>query len=134
LRTLTEDRMTTGNGNGNGTIHSRALLVWLTISLWSARKYDKRITLDTNHRLGASSDAGRYNKLLLPGDAKSYKALVSLAGSIRAQHYSNTLTWSDEGWRLLPVDNYMAYTQWYRQQQQALSIALSDFLRDYPAM
>jgi hypothetical protein len=121
------------NNNGSG-IHSRALLVWLTISTWSARKYDRKISIETNARYNASSDAGRYNKMLLPGDAKSYKALVSLAGSIRAAHYGQTLAWSDEGWRLLPVDNYMQYQTWYRQSSQALDCCLQDFLRDYPQL
>src|SRR5438477_5085213 len=118
----------------SSAIHSRALLVWLTISTWSARKYDRKISAETNARYNASSDAGRYNKMLLPGDAKSYKAIVSLAGSIRMQHYSNTLAWSDEGWRLLPVDNYIAYTRWYRDRQSELSQALSAFMLDYPQM
>lgn len=115
-------------------IHSRALLVWLTISTWSARKYDKSVTAKVNADYHASSDAGRYNKSLLPGDAPAYKQLVQLAGSIRAQHYSNTLAWADEGWRLLPTSNYMTYTQWFRDQQRAFDVALADFVHDYPTM
>lgn len=115
-------------------IHSRALLVWLTISTWSARRYDRKISEKVNADYNASSDAGRYNKFLLPGDAASYKSLVTIARSIREQHYSHTLAWSDEGWRLLPTANYMDYTKWFREQQREFSKSLDSFVNDYPVM
>lgn len=115
-------------------IHSRALLVWLTISTWTARRYDKQISRKVNAEYNASDDAGRYNKFLLPGDAQAYKTLIALAGSIRAAHYTQTLAWSDEGWRLLPTANYMEYTTWFRQQQSEYKRALDQFVADYPTM
>jgi hypothetical protein len=115
-------------------IHSRALLVWLRISTWSARKYDKKISAEVNQRHNASNDASRVNKLLLPGDASAYKALVASAGAIRLQHYSNTLAWSDEGWRLLPTANYADYTKWLRDRQREFNAAVDDFAADYPAL
>lgn len=119
---------------GSTQIHSRALLVWLTISTWTARRYDKAITSKVNRDYNASTDAGRYNKFLLPGDAAAYKTLITLAGSIRAKHYEQTLTWSDEGWRLLPTANYMQYAQWFREQQSAYRNALDQFVADYPTL
>ncbi len=116
------------------TIHSRALLVWLTISGWSARRYDKQVTNKVNAQYAASTDAGRYNKHLLPGDAPAYKTLSALLSSIRAQHYTHTLAWSDEGWRLLPTANYMTYQQWYRDTRRALDTAVDAFVADYPSM
>lgn len=118
----------------NTQIHSRALLVWLTIRQWSARKYDKKISNDVNTQLQASSNAGRYNKLLLPGDHPSYKELTTLMSSIRLQSYEHSLAWSDEGWRLLPTANYMPYTAWYRDRASAVATALDAFLSDYPTM
>jgi len=119
---------------GQTSIHSRALLVWLRISTWSARRYDKKVSAEVNARHNASTDAGRYNKMLLPGDATAYKTLTALAGSIRLQHYSNTLAWSDEGWRLLPTANYATYTAWLRDQQREFSNALNTFASDYPTL
>lgn len=113
-------------------IHARALLVWLQISTWSARRYDKTITRKVNAEYNASEDAGRYNKFLLPGDAESYKTLIALANSIRAKHYEQTLAWSDEGWRLLPTANYMQYADWVRDRQREFTSALDSFVRDYP--
>jgi hypothetical protein len=59
----------------NQDLHTRAMLVSLRISAWSARKYDKKISLEVAANHGASADAGRYNKYLMPADATSYKAL-----------------------------------------------------------
>jgi hypothetical protein len=126
---------TTTNATTIGSaIHTRALLVWLHISTWSARKYDKRATAELTQRYNASSDGARVNKLLLPGEARAYKTLTSLATTIRAQHYANTLAWSDEGWRLLPTANYATYTAWLRTQQRAFGTALTEFTDDYPAL
>ena len=113
---------------------SRAMLASLRISSWSARKYDKRITAETNAALGASSDAGRYNKMLLPGDASSYKALTSHIAGVRVLHYAQTLAWSDDGWRLLPVANYQRYTDKLRDAKHVYDSLLADFIADYPAL
>lgn len=115
-------------------IHTRALLVFMTISMWSARRYDKTVTQKVNAEFNAFDDAGRYNKMLLPGDAPSYKALTTIASQIRAQHYKHTLAWSDEGWRLLPTANYMDYTDWLRTQEREFQAALDAFVQDYPAL
>lgn len=118
----------------DASIHSRALLVWLTISTWSARKYDRKISDEVNAKYAATSDAGRYNKFLLPGDAVAYKSLVTISTGIRHAHYAHTLAWSDEGWRLLPTANYMDYTTWFREQQSAFQTSLTEFTAAYPAM
>lgn len=118
----------------DSNIHTRALLVWLTIGTWSARKYDRKITEKVNADFHASADAGRYNKFLLPGDAPAYKKLMTLASSIRVAHYNHTLAWSDEGWRLLPVANYTQYTAWMREQSSAFRSALDDFAAEYPTL
>lgn len=115
-------------------IHTRALLVWLTISTWSARRYDKNATRQTLNANGATGDAGRFNKLLLPGDAPSYKTLVTLSQNLRAWHYSQTLSWSDEGWRLLPTANFQAYTDELRDKLNAIDNAADEFVRDYPTL
>ena len=113
---------------------SRAMLASLRISSWSARKYDRKITAETNEAHGASSDAGRYNKMLLPGDASSYKALTSHIAGVRVLHYAQTLAWSDDGWRLLPVANYQRYTDKLREAKHTYDSLLADFLADYPQL
>lgn len=120
--------------SSSSEIHARALLVCLTISTWTARRYDKAVTQKVNKEHKASSDAGRYNKFLLPGECASYRELLTIASGLRAAHYTHTLAWSDEGWRLLPTANYMQYADWFRQQQRAFANALETFVRDYPLL
>jgi len=115
-------------------IHTRALLVWLQISTWSARKYDRSVSNKVNRDAGASDDAGRYNKLLLPGDASSYKTLITLLGSLRAWHYNETLAWSDEGNRLLTTANFTHYADTLRQKSAEIDRAIDAFVDDYPAL
>ena len=111
---------------------SRAMLVKLSISSWSARKYDKKVTAETNKAHGADADAGRYNKKLLPGDAPEYKELTSHISAMRNDHYANTLPWSDEGWRVLTIDNYDRYMDKMRNGQHKFDSLCSMFFSAYP--
>ena len=113
-------------------LHTRAMLVSLRISAWSARKYDRKVSQETATAHNTTLDAGRYNKHLLPGDAPAYKSLVSHIADLRVKHYAQTLAWSDDGWRLLPVKNYQAYTDMVRAGFHTADSLLADFCADYP--
>lgn len=115
-------------------IHTRALLIWLTISVWTARKFDRKISDKVNTDLKATKDAGRWNKFLLPGDAKSYKGLVAASGALRQWHYDQTLAWADEGWRLLPTANFQAYADGFREHKATIRRALDAFIAEYPTL
>ena len=115
-------------------LHTRAMLVHLKLEAWSARKYDRKVTQETNDAHGATADAGRYNKHLMPADAATYKALTQHIGALRLTNYAQTLPWSDEGWRLLPVKNYQNYTDTIRAGQHTFNRLLSEFVADYPAL
>ena len=114
------------------TINSRALLVNLSISTWSARKFDRAISDEIAAQHNAARDAVRANKALIQGD--SYKALIRAAQAARTAHYFHTLAWSDEGWRLLPTSNHTAYTDELRALQGQFQPALAEFVRDYPRL
>ena len=113
---------------------SRAMLVKLSISSWSARKYDRKVSQDTATAHNTTLDAGRYNKHLLPGDAPAYKALTSHIANFRVEHYAQTLAWSDDGRRLLPVKNYQAYTEAIRAAQHTFEELRDEFIAEYPTL
>jgi len=113
-------------------INSRALLVNLSISTWSARKFDRAISDEIAAQHNAARDAVRANKSLIQGD--TYKALIRAAQAARTAHYFHTLAWSDEGWRLLPTSNHTAYTDELRALQGQFQTALAEFVRDYPRL
>ena len=114
------------------TVNSRALLVNLSISTWSARKFDRAISDEIAAQHNASRDAVRANKALIQGD--SYKALIRAAQAARTTHYFHTLAWSDEGWRLLPTANHATYTDELRALRGQFLGALAEFVRDYPRL
>jgi hypothetical protein len=114
---------------------TRAMLVNLSISSWSASKFDKKVTRETNEAHGAAENAGRYNKSLMPDDAEAYKALQKHIASVRQDiHYAQTLPWSDTGWRLLPIKNYQAYTDSIRKAQHEFESLRDTFIAEYPTL
>jgi hypothetical protein len=113
---------------------SRAMLASLRISSWSGAKFDRKVTEETNTAHGAASDAGRYNKKLLPSGDNSFKKLTSHIAAVRVLHAAQTLAWSDDGWRLLPVANYQRYTDKLRDAKHVYDSLLADFLADYPQL
>ena len=112
------------------------MLAKLSISTWSARKFDKRVSDEINAREGAVSDAGRYNKHLLGGSsaAQKHADVISAAGAARLVHYAQTLPWSDEGWRLLPTDNWTRYTDAIRAATAKFQANAQDFIAEYHDM
>lgn len=114
-------------------ISSRAILVGLRVSFWSARKLDKRVTKQAADANDAKVEAGRYNKNLLAG-SKSHVELMKHVHLSRAVHYEQTLPWADEGWRLLPIENYMAYGDIMRARRSDFERLLDEFVDEYPTL
>lgn len=115
-------------------LHSRAILVSVRLSACTFRKFDRKVTQEVAESHGASIEAGRYNKHLLPADAASYKALNSHLANLRNVHYANTLPWTDDGWRILPAPNYDAYQDKMRAGFAQAETLLDAFIDDYPAL
>ncbi len=85
-----------------------AMLVSLRINAWSGRLHDREASRHVAIHHDADTDAGRYNKRLLPKSA--FAELTETMGKARTAHYANTLPWDDQGSRLLTVANYDRYT------------------------
>src|SRR5579884_3866071 len=83
------------------SLSSRAMLCSLSISMWSARKHDPAASEEIASRHGAKSDAGRYNKVLLPKQALA--EIQKIVSEARHEHYFITLPWADDGYRVLPA-------------------------------
>jgi hypothetical protein len=57
---------------------SRAMLCSLSISMWSARKHDRKASEEIAQRHGAQPGAGRYHKVLLPKAASKSRFFATL--------------------------------------------------------
>lgn len=124
---------TTTNGLAD-MVRARGVLVSLEITTWSARRLDKRVTVDTAIREGASADAGRYNKHLLGGPVPSHSAVTAAATAARTAYYAQTLPWADSGSRLLPTANYFEFAQLIRAERERFRAAVDAFLAEYPRL
>lgn len=110
-------------------IQSRAMLAQLSISQWTARKQDKKVSAEVEASHGAH-DAGKYNKLLV--NKVLLDPISKLAAKVREYHYSMTLPWSDAG-ALLPSALFMDYTVKMRGFKAEFQKAVGAMLDQYPA-
>jgi len=110
-------------------ITERAMLVSLSISRWTARKLDKRVTREVAERHGAAESVGRYSKKLIGSDALA--EIARIAGEAREYHYRMTLPWQDSCDRILPSAVYLDYTKEHRRLRAEFEKAVGEFLRDY---
>lgn len=107
-----------------------SLLVTLSISQWTARKYDKSATREIAAKHGIDSQVGRYNKSLLPM-TDDLNNITNLAAGIRIWFYANTLPYTYEGVRLLPSKGYFEFINDMNSRLQAWRGAVDKFLAHY---
>lgn len=110
-------------------IQDKAMMARLTISQWTGRKTDKKITDEVEKAHGAK-DAGNFRKLLV--DKSLLDPIAKIAGAAREYHYHVTLAWSDNGDRVLPSALFLNYTQAMRKFKSDFETAVQGMLNKYP--
>ena len=90
------------------SLSSSAMLVELSISVWTGRKKDKQATADVTMSNHAKTGVAAVNKKLM-ADCAELDAIQKFAASVRTFHYSATLPWTDTGIRIVPTAKYFAY-------------------------
>lgn len=110
----------------------KAVLAAVTISMWTARRFDRIVTDETNKQHNAEADAGRYNKLLI--DKRDLEPLTKVHSAARMRHYMLTQPWLDDGSRLLSSTLYMSYAAEMRKFKIEFDAAAEKFSNDYPNM
>ena len=115
----------------NSPLSERAMLVSLSISIWSARKHDVRISDKVAAEHGADRSMGRYAKHLIPRELLSRVNAANTA--LRDHHNGNTLAWGDDGIRILPAANYLDYQAHQQTLEDAFGQAVRGFVLSYPA-
>jgi len=114
-------------------LEEKAMLVKLSISTWSARRHDKKVSDEVADMKGADKDAGRYNKMLFSGDSVASK-IVKYAALAREDHYDLTLPWLDDGYRILPSKNYDRYMKKMREQRAGFDALVAELSSTYDAL
>jgi hypothetical protein len=104
--------------------------VQLSISQWTARKYDKKATQEVASAFNTAKDAGRYNKSLLP--MNDYLDRVHKKTTfIREKFYKNTLPWGIEGTMMLPTSNYLQFMTEFRKEKGEWQSLVDQFVGNY---
>lgn len=110
-------------------LRDEAMIVRLSISQWTARKFDKRVTQKVADDYGITPENGRYNKILIAQDA--IKEVTQVVSNARTFHYDNTLPWDDAGGRILPSANFLAYSKKMREFKAEFDKATRAFVSNY---
>jgi len=113
------------------SIGSSAMLVELSISSWTARKLDKKVSAEVDVAKNTKVSAVNVNKNLMAGTGVLDK-IIKYAASARAWHISQTLPWSDNGSRLLPMSNFMKYKEQLGVMEGNFDALVDKFVDSYP--
>lgn len=111
-----------------------AMLVEFNASVWTARKLDRSTTDEVvANKHAAAKDAARVNKHLLAGRTE-LDVITQAVGRARAYVYDHTLPWSDSGLRLLPTQNFMAFTERMNEFNEEIEALVKSFVTIYPTL
>jgi hypothetical protein len=106
------------------------MLASLSISQWTARKQDKKVTAEVESQHGAHN-SGNFNKALV--NKGLLEPISKIVGRARDAHYHSTLPWSDNGQRILPSKLFMSYCTTIRALKAEFDTAVSTMVQQYPA-
>ncbi len=113
-------------------LHTKAILVNVTIGVWSGRKFDDAATKTVAENFGAHPDCGRFNKLLI--DRNAILSLYRVGSRARHFHYTNTLPWNDVGTRLLPTKAHHEYVVGINKFIDEFWTEVNAFYEKYPEL
>jgi hypothetical protein len=114
-------------------ISSSAMLVDVSLSVWTGRKLDKQVSSEIDSAKHTKSRAGNYHKNLLAGSAKLAE-IGKIASAVRNWSYSQTSPWSDAGTRLLPATLFFDYKSKLTEYEKMFTQAVEDFIAEYETL
>jgi hypothetical protein len=115
----------------SGSLSSRAMVVSLSISQWSAQRLDRSVTEEVTQQKNAAKDAGNFNKHLLPKEALG--GINKIVSATRDDFLQRTLPWMNDGSRIMRAEAFMAHSAWFQGQKTKFFEAVEEFLTKYPA-
>ncbi len=106
-------------------LNERAMLVDLSIGVWSPAREDKQRAAEIADKYGADKKMGKYQRYLIDPDA--LKPILVKRGEMRNRHYELTLPWGDDSSRIITSAGFMRY----RNEMQAYTAQLEPMFRDF---
>lgn len=111
------------------SLADKAMKVNLSISYWTGKASDERVTDEITRKHKTADDVHDYQKILVHPDAiNRVKAARSRA---RAYHFEKTLPWIDGGTRILPAVFHKEYADKMHEFRGEYEEAVAEFIRQY---
>ena len=110
-----------------------ALIVNLSLSVWTGRKLDKRVSEEVDQAKSTKTRAGNYHKNLLAGSGK-LEEITKVANAVRTWHYTVTQPWGDNGDRVLNMASFMDYKSRLAEYETQFATAVNNFLNEYDTL
>jgi len=110
-----------------------ALIVNLSLSVWTGRKLDKRVSEEVDQAKSTKTRAGNYHKNLLAGSGK-LEEIGKVANAVRTWHYTVTQPWGDNGDRVLNMATFIDYKARLSEYEQQFAVAVNNFLNEYDTL
>ncbi len=117
----------------NISIQSSAMLVGVTMRVWTAFKLDKSTTAEVNMDKNADTGVARVNKNLFK-NVRELEAIKRHTRDVRKWLYDNTLPWADEGDRLLPTAAFFNFKQELNDKEKEFYDLRDAFLNKYDVL
>jgi len=114
-------------------LSTSAMLVELSISSWTARKLDKKVSEEVDTSKATKTRAGNYHKNLLAG-SQALDAVVKYGNNVRLWHHKQTLPWSDSGSRIITMENFLGYKTQLSECESNYNRLVNNFLVSYPTL
>jgi hypothetical protein len=110
-----------------------ALIVNMSLSVWTGRKLDKRVSEEVDQQNSTKTRAGNYHKNLMAGSGK-LEEITKVANAVRTWHYTVTQPWGDNGDRVLNMASFVDYKSRLTEYERQFATAVNNFLNDYDTM
>lgn len=110
-----------------------ALIVNLSLSVWTGRKLDKRVSEAVDQQNSTRTRAGNYHKNLLAGSGK-LEEITKVANAVRTWHYTVTQPWGDNGDRVLNMATFIDYKSRLTEYEQQFTTSVNAFLNEYDTL
>ncbi len=115
-------------------LHSDSVLVYVTASVWTARRLDKKASRTLNRDAGASQAAARVHKNLLADADQQLKNILAKVQAARRLVDDNTLPWDDVGYRICSNARVLKLAAEFDEVRQQFANEVNHLLTIYPAL
>lgn len=113
------------------SISSAAMLGSINISVWEARKQDRKTAEEVTQSKGARSKRAATVHKHLFSECPALEAIKSLRGEVRNWFNTQTLPWDDNGRRLITTAQYLSVMGQAAKYEQRFNDLVRVFLNTY---